>query len=583
MATELIPVGIDLGSLHARVAIGDPITLGGDPTKSKEEKVLIPNIIANAQGSRYTVALTVQEQAGDVDKKNNNSNSFVFGEAARRHLSRDKKVIEHYLVRYLCSHSTTNNNNNNNDDDDDEKKNYKEACAAFFAHLAELACDASTSTSVQPSQLRIVLSMPPNSTEELTKAIQESLELGLRQLVRKKEGKKMEKKMAHQILVGVVSDASATALAFGLLDQSTKDDNSILRLSSSSTQTSTKNKKNTLIIDWGASGLTLTHLQQTQASTQTILTTTKTHTEPNCSGSFIISALVAHCASLLERKHSSMIQRGSVVKHKRAVTKLTAASEIAVKTLARTNVAQIAVDGVYEGLDLNCSLSKPRFEMLCGKVLRLAESTMLEFISQAKDVEKFDAVLMCGNVCQMPKAEALIQKLFPGETLLRTSQADAVSTGLKIPVDESVAIGCARYAQQFLMGERDKQVMVDDDSGELVPSSLAEETKELEMEVPLCPIAIGICLDQGSVQTLIDVGSPLPAHISKVIKAESDENDVSPFSIVQMIGADSKVCHRALAEIDNLSPGTKQVELTLEISDTGKLSMAIDGGETVVV
>jgi len=566
MAAKLIPVGIDLGSLHARVAIGDPITLESE-AKNKE-KISIPNVIANAQGSRFTVALSVEEQTQDGG--NHTNKSFIFGEAARRHLSREKKVIDHHLVRYLCSQSNA-----------EEENESLEACSAFFANLVELACDASTSTSVQPSQLRIVISLPPSASEQMKEGITKSLEQGLRQLVRKKEGKKMEKKTSHQILVGVVSDPSAAALAYGLVGEGhtslSKDTKNSVMLSNIDTK-ETKNKfKNTLVIDWGATGLTLTHLKQTQSSSHPLLTTPKTHTEPQCAGSFIISALVAHCASLLERKHSSMIQRGSVMKHARAVTKLITACEIAVKTLSRTNVAQIAVDGVYEGLDLNCSLSKPRFEMLCGKVLRLAEKTMTDFVGS----EKFDVVLMSGNVCQMPKAETLIEKLFPGDVLLRASKA--VEGGLKIPVDESVAIGCARYAQQFLLGEQQKERILDE-NGDLLPSSIAEESKKVETLVPLCPIAIGVrsTVSENSVQTLIDVGSPLPAHISKVIKTGND-TDLEPFSIIQIIGSDSSVCDRTLAEIENIPPGTKELELTLELSEIGKLSLALNGGDTIVV
>lgn len=561
-SSPLIPVGIDLGSLHARVAIGEPIEkrsgkAGGNSTTN------LPNVIANAQGSRYTVALAVQEQHAEGESTPSGSNptsSFVFGEAARRHLTRDKKKIDQFLVRYLCTHPNN------------ETENHFDASSSFFAHLAELACHASTSTSVQPSQLRIVISMPPNASEEMKLGITEALENGVRQLLREKEGKKMEKKMANQIVVGVVSDAAATCLAYGLLDNN-KDTSSLkpIECSKPASEGEVDNAKtNSLVIDWGSSGLTLTHLEQTK----THLTTQKTFTEPKCAGTYIVSSLLSHCASLLERKHSSMIERGSVLKHARAVSKLTTACETAVKTLARTNIAQIAVDGLYEGLDLNCSLSKPRFEMLCGSVLRLAEKTLVEFMDSVG--KKFDVVLIGGNVCQMPAAEALIKKLFADDVLLRANKVG----GMKIEVDESVAIGCAKCAQQYLFGEREREPPSESNLDSST-STILEEKKEMEIEVPLSPVGIGIALSLSDnlVHTLIDVESPLPAHASRVIKLES--NEVSSLFIYQIDSSGSN--KKIVAEINEIAAETEEIELTLELSTNGKLSMAVNGGDTIIV
>jgi len=558
----LIPVGIDLGSLHARVAIGDHIELSNF-TRVKKSSLPVPNIISNAQGSRFTVALTTSEEQV-TEESTTAKSSFIFGEAARRHLSRNKKPIDEFLVRYLCSNPEIEKNSDD----------YFQASSAFFGHLGELACHASTSASVQPSQLRIVLSMPPDASEKMKENVIKALDNGMRELVREKEGKKMEKKMADGIIVGVISDSAAACLAYGLLDRANYNVTSNVFSINEPPKDKPYISSNTLVIDWGASGLTLTHLLKSK----THLKTQKITTEPNCAGTHIISALLTHCASLLERKHSSMISCGSVLKHSRAVVKLTAACEIAVKTLARTNVAQIAVDGVYEGLDLNCSLSKPRFEMLCGKVLRLAEKTLTEF-SNGTEAD-FDAVIICGNVCQMPAAEALIRKIFTGDVVLRTNKT--LGGALKMDVDESIAIGCAMCAQDFLVDEQEKvnsQIL----NMESLSISSFEEKKEMEIEVPLCPVGIGIkssSSKNNTLHTFIDVGSPLPAYVSRVIKLDEIE-DKSVISIIQIDPNTSST--KMIAEISGISQESNEIELTLELSEHGKLSMAVNGGETIVV
>ena len=55
---ELIPIGIDLGSLHARVAKGNVSHHNVPSTGNKDTDTRpLPNVISNAQGSRYTLAL----------------------------------------------------------------------------------------------------------------------------------------------------------------------------------------------------------------------------------------------------------------------------------------------------------------------------------------------------------------------------------------------------------------------------------------------------------------------------------------------------------------------------------------------
>jgi hypothetical protein len=86
----------------------------------------------------------------------------VFGEAARRALARDKKPTiskdPSSMIRELIRTSSSVAENGN--DVDDKSKNV----AAFFRHLSELACDASSS---HPSKLRSVVSVPVTATPEV--------------------------------------------------------------------------------------------------------------------------------------------------------------------------------------------------------------------------------------------------------------------------------------------------------------------------------------------------------------------------------------------------------------------------------
>ena len=76
----LLPVGIDLGSYYARIAIIPNIS-------SLEEETIAPNILANPQtGLRYTLALST------IEDTENDKNHYIFGDIAYRHLSRSNNL-----------------------------------------------------------------------------------------------------------------------------------------------------------------------------------------------------------------------------------------------------------------------------------------------------------------------------------------------------------------------------------------------------------------------------------------------------------------------------------------------------------
>merc|ERR1719343_1947798 len=84
--SDLIPIGIDLGSLHARLAIGTLTENSSGGGNDLTDTVTLPSIISNAQGSRFTLALV-----GDDGDGNEGASRYIFGDAARRALLREKK------------------------------------------------------------------------------------------------------------------------------------------------------------------------------------------------------------------------------------------------------------------------------------------------------------------------------------------------------------------------------------------------------------------------------------------------------------------------------------------------------------
>ncbi|KAL7543456.1 hypothetical protein ACHAXR_012731 [Thalassiosira sp. AJA248-18] len=569
--TELIPIGIDLGSLHARVAIGN-LNHKNIPADGLVDTLPLPNIISNAQGSRYTLALVGTDKANEEANGNAEETRHIFGEAARRALAREKKPPiskdPSSMVRELVRSSSSVEKV-----DDSAEKASK--AAAFFSHLTELACDAS---SAHPSKLRTVVSVPVASTPEEQAGIVETVKRGIdealaaRQPAKEAKSKKKKKGAAEEepSVMAVITDPAAVCIAHGLTEI---EHPGIVDLAGSKDET-TSSWKNALVIDWGASGLTATHFSRASGNS-TLLNIVRNVNDSSCSGSAIISALAKHCASMFERKS----RVSGVLDSKKACHRLEMACESAVRTLSRAPTVTVAVDGLFEGIDMNVPISRPRFDMLISGIMRKAE-TLLQTFAGGEGVD-FDVVLLAGNVCDMPSASTLIRtKLFPNANAGRGD----------VPPDEAVAIGCARHAASILSCDtHSKHGGKRTDEAGLGPASTKVKT---------CPLTIGICrienakvngdveevISKSSVP-LIEIGEPLPANITrKITYSNGDDSWLSDsyIAIVQVQGGAAKK-NKVIGKVEGIVLENKSFEITVELSSAGKLAVSVNGGPSATL
>ncbi|KAL3821745.1 hypothetical protein ACHAXA_008481 [Cyclostephanos tholiformis] len=571
--TEYIPIGIDLGSMHARVAIGNvshlKIPAVADGLIDTRP---LPDIISNAQGSRYTLALVGTDNAGgDGDGENNADVKHIFGEAARRALARENKPpiskdlspMVRELVRSSSSLIAT----------DDEANTKASKASAFFSHLADLACDASSS---HPSKLRTVVSVPVASTPEEQSAIVGIVERGINDALlarlTTKEAKQLRKKKCDEedtFVMAVITDPAAVCIAHGLTET---EQPRVIDLAVSNSAAPPNYWKHALVVDWGASGLTATHVSR-RSSNSSIITVERYVTETACSGTAIVSALAAHCASMFERKS----RVSGVLNSKKAFHRLELACESAVRTLSRAPTVTVAVDGLFEGIDMNVPISRPRFDMMMSGLLRQAENLLQAFATNENGAVEFDVVLLAGNVCDMPSASNLIRnKLFPNANVGRSD----------VPPDEAVAIGCARHAASILSCDTHSRRGAKTAEG----SSLGQATRK----VKACPLTIGICrIENGKdgeelddvISTksipLIEVGEPLPANVTRTITYTNGDNSWLSHSYIaivqtQTISGVSK--SKLIGKIEEIPSETKMFEITMELSISGKLTLSINGG-----
>jgi hypothetical protein len=607
---HLIPAGLDLGSRNARIAIIPKSQQKQEQNQSKAA----PQVVSNEIGQRYTLALSIVEPKAESDpmndqfwdkpgsnkKKNENNENevakptFIHGDAARRTLHRLKKPLGPNFVSHIVHEAAMATTNSNDNDDSsetqsDNEENKLQAAQSFFSHLSTQATNADGATS-HPSALRYVLAIPPTTaatteatTSTYVSAVEHGISLSMQQCgydtapevihatkasasqsLNKREKKELIQKIERtEHILAVITNPVAIGHAHGLFDNHpttpTVDDATNVA----------SNWKNILVIDWGASSLTLSHLKNIGTTNLTSLHLTQTESK-SCCGINILNILVSHVAELFERKVRGSIPRGETLMNKKAKAKLEVACEDTLRSFGYGSKAHVTIDGLIDGIDCQVEIMLARFEMLLTGALRMAEGMIKDFV--AKSGVEFDGVLSSGGIMRMTCVDAIMKRLFQG-------QWRGKGIGDVAP-EEAIALGCASYAHALL------EASLTDETGDVQESvSVAEESKQshvIEQDVFLSPIGIGLSLQEGDAAAviLIEKSTPLPALVTKTVSLV----DVASSSLgVMQITNDSNAAEKMIGKIEGIDTSASSLEVTMELSCKGQLSVLINGGDPFII
>jgi molecular chaperone DnaK (HSP70) len=531
--SKLIAVGIDCGSLNARVSI---------QTSSET----IPSIVPNEIGQRQTITLAAPEPEIEDDPLNDqywdNSNhssskggnkksdqtkiKFLVGDSARKNLNRLKKPLDpHHILNMMRQLETLEQTQDSSD--------LIAASSTFFHHLVNLTSHAAH---VHSQHLRFVLSVPYTFDSRVSNRLITAVQSGIMESIKEAGIDKREKKSIseeHRIL-SLISHPIAIAHAHNLLSHS---------------------YSNALIVDWGASALSISHVNIQLGGIACIQ---KHSTETQLSGKKIIHLLVQHIAELFERKVRGAIPPGETLMNKKAKAKLEIAAEDAIRSFGFSPKVTVTIDGLIDGLDCHVDVMLARFEMIMGDILRRSESFLSGYATDG-----VDAVLVAGNVVRMKCVEKMLDRIFPSDNFWRGEGVTSV------PPEEAVAMGCALYSNICILSNEYSCTQTN-----------CNEKKEfhLEEEVLLSPIGIGLSFQEGdpAAQTLIEPGSALPVLVTKLVDLALCSSDM--MSVVQITGEGEKVIGR-INGFDQIN--SKEMEITTELTVDGSLFISVNGASPV--
>ncbi|XP_067932353.1 heat shock protein 70 A1-like [Watersipora subatra] len=319
----------------------------------------------------------------------------------------------------------------------------------------------------------------------------------------------------------IINEPTAAALAYGL-DKNLQAD------------------KNVLIFDLGGGTFDVSILTIAEGSMFEVRSTAgNTH----LGGEDFDNRLVEHFAKEFERKHKKDLRKNA-----RALRRLRTACERAKRTLSSSAQANVEIDSLFEGIDFYTSITRARFEELCGDLFRGTLEPVEQALRDAK-MSKGDIheIVLVGGSTRIPKIQKLLQDFMGGKPLNRS-----------INPDEAVAYGAAVQA-----------AILSGDQHDVIKDVLL---------VDVAALSLGIETAGGVMTNLIDRNTRIPTKQTKIFTTYADNQPAVTIQVFEgeraMTANNNKLGTFDLTGITPAPRGVPQIEVTFNLDANGLLNVS---------